>query len=98
MDLTALIANMPRRALMALVRFYRLFVSPALGGNCRFEPTCSAYALQALEQHGALAGSFLAASRIVRCSPWCDGGCDPVPGQPPRLFRRLISPSDKNTP
>ena len=82
-----------RRALMRLVRAYQLLISPMLGGSCRFEPTCSAYALQALEQHGAAAGSYLAVRRIARCQPWCDGGHDPVPSDRPRLFSRLLSPT-----
>jgi len=99
MDLPGVVVDTPRRALMALVRFYRYWLSPTLGGQCRFEPTCSMYALRSLERHGALAGSYLAVRRIVRCSPWCDGGCDPVPEQPPRLFRHLLtSPAEKNTP
>jgi putative membrane protein insertion efficiency factor len=64
---------------MGLVKGYRLFLSPWLGSSCRFEPTCSAYSLQALEQHGAAAGSYLTVRRLVRCHPWCDGGHDPVP-------------------
>jgi putative membrane protein insertion efficiency factor len=83
----------PARALMALVRGYRLLLSPWLGNACRFEPTCSRYSLQALQQHGALAGSYLTVHRILRCNPWCDGGHDAVPHNPPRLFSRLISPS-----
>ncbi|MGA8391558.1 MAG: membrane protein insertion efficiency factor YidD, partial [Burkholderiaceae bacterium] len=66
-----------KRLLMGLVKAYRLLLSPSLGGSCRFEPTCSAYALQALEQHGAAAGSYLTLHRIARCQPWCDGGHDP---------------------
>ena len=69
----------PRHALIALVRGYRLFLSPWLGSQCRFEPTCSRYALEALESHGAAAGGWLVARRLLRCHPWCDGGCDPVP-------------------
>lgn len=84
---------MMRRMLMALVRGYRLLLSPSLGSACRFEPTCSSYALQALDRHGAAWGSYLAATRLVRCHPWCLGGHDPIPEQPPRLFGRLISPS-----
>ena len=83
---------MMRRLLMAVVKGYRLLLSPWLGSACRFEPTCSAYSLQAREQHGAAAGSYLTLRRLVRCHPWCDGGCDPVPAELPRgmrLFSRL---------
>lgn len=83
----------PARVLMAIVRGYRLMLSPWLGNACRFEPTCSRYSLAALEKHGALAGSYLTVHRILRCQPWCDGGHDPVPDNPPRLFSRLVSPS-----
>ena len=69
----------PRRALQWLVQGYRYTLSPWLGNRCRFEPSCSAYALQALEAHGALQGSMLTAGRILRCQPWCAGGHDPVP-------------------
>lgn len=78
--------DLPRHALILLVRGYRLLLSPWLGSSCRFEPTCSAYALEALQRHGAAAGSYLAAARLLRCHPWCTGGCDPVPSQAPRLF------------
>jgi putative membrane protein insertion efficiency factor len=90
---------MMRALLMGLVRGYRLLLSPWLGSACRFEPTCSAYALQALERHGAAAGSYLTLHRLVRCHPWCAGGLDPVAEQPPRLFTSLFSPtSSKKTP
>ena len=69
----------PRRVLAWPVRFYRYFLSPWLGNVCRFEPTCSRYALDALDQHGAAVGTYLAARRVLRCRPWCDGGHDPVP-------------------
>ena len=89
---------MVREALMGLVRGYRLLLSPWLGSACRFEPTCSAYSLQALEKHGAAAGSYLTVARLLRCHPWCAGGHDPVPEKAPRLFSRLISPtSSKKT-
>lgn len=62
------------------IRFYRTFISPMLGGGkCRFEPTCSAYALAALDAHGPLKGSLLAVWRILRCQPLSRGGYDPVP-------------------
>ena len=80
---------MMQKLLMALVRGYRLMLSPWLGSACRFEPTCSAYSLQALEQHGAAVGSYLTVHRLVRCHPWCDGGHDPVPEKKPRLFSFL---------
>lgn len=83
------------RLLMALVRAYRFFLSPWLGSACRFEPTCSLYALEALRQHGALTGSRLTVGRLLRCHPWCAGGHDPVPLQPPRLFTRLLTPSSE---
>lgn len=70
---------MIRRLLIAPIRFYRYVISPWLGYNCRFTPTCSAYAIEAIETHGALCGSWLALRRILRCHPWCHGGHDPVP-------------------
>ncbi len=88
-----------QRLLMGVVRGYRLLLSPWLGSSCRFEPTCSAYALQALAQHGAAKGGYLTVHRLVRCGPWCSGGHDPVPSQVPRLFSDLFSPtSSKKTP
>ena len=77
--LAAFFQRGPRRFLMGVVQGYRLLLSPWLGSQCRFEPTCSIYALQALERHGALHGSYLTLRRIGRCQPWCAGGCDPVP-------------------
>lgn len=71
--------HLPRRALAVPVHGYRLLLKPWLGNACRFEPTCSAYALVALERHGALRGSWLSGRRLLRCHPWCDGGFDPVP-------------------
>ena len=66
--------------LIGLVRFYRLAISPWLGMNCRYQPTCSSYAIEALQTHGALKGGWLAAKRIGRCHPWGGSGYDPVPG------------------
>ncbi len=82
---------MIKAVLMAVVKAYRLFLSPWLGSACRFEPTCSRYALAALEQHGAAAGSYLTLKRLVRCHPGCVGGHDPVPDKKPQFFPRLFS-------
>jgi putative membrane protein insertion efficiency factor len=91
--------NLAQRFLIGLVKGYRLLLSPWLGNACRFTPTCSVYALEALQRHGAGAGTYLAAARIARCHPWCDGGDDPVPATPPRLFTRwAASPQEKKTP
>jgi uncharacterized protein len=68
-----------KRLLMGLVRTYQLLLRSWLGNQCRFMPRCSDYALQALEQHGAVVGSYLATKRVLRCHPWCEGGLDPVP-------------------
>ena len=84
---------MMQRLLIGIVRGYRLLLSPWLGSACRFEPTCSAYSLQALERYGAAAGSYLTVRRLARCHPWCQGGLDPVPQELPRgmrLFSRLV--------
>lgn len=67
------------RLLSVPVHAYRLFLSPWLGHGCRFQPTCSAYALEALGRHGAIRGGWLAARRIVRCRPGGGHGFDPVP-------------------
>ena len=64
---------------IALVQGYRLFFSPWVGSACRFQPTCSAYALEALRLHGVARGSWLSARRLLRCHPGCAGGFDPVP-------------------
>ena len=79
---------MIRDLLIGLVKAYRLLLRHWLGAACRFEPTCSAYALQALERHGATGGSYLTLARLLRCHPWCQGGYDPVPG---KLFSRLMA-------
>lgn len=68
-----------RSLLIFLVQAYRLLISPMLPPACRFTPTCSEYAIQALRRYGALRGSYLAARRLLRCHPLCQGGYDPVP-------------------
>lgn len=92
-------SRLPQKFLVVLVKGYRLLLSPWLGSSCRFEPTCSAYSLQALQQHGATKGSYLTLYRLVRCHPWCHGGYDPVPSSSPQsstgrfsLFTRLVTP------
>ena len=65
--------------LLALIRFYQYAISPLLGRRCRFFPSCSEYAVEALEKHGALAGTWLALKRLSHCHPWNPGGYDPVP-------------------
>ena len=97
------VVRLPQRGLMALVKGYRLLLSPWLGSSCRFEPSCSAYSLQALQQHGATRGSYLTLKRLARCQPWCDGGHDPVPlATRSALFSRLVTPAitlpSKKTP
>jgi uncharacterized protein len=74
-----IVRRVPVLALTLLVRGYQLFVSPLLGPRCRFYPSCSAYALTALQRHGALRGSWLAVRRLARCHPWNPGGVDHVP-------------------
>lgn len=72
-------ARLAARPLIWLVRGYRLVLSPWLGQNCRYQPTCSVYMIEALEQHGALKGLWLGLKRLGRCHPWGGSGYDPVP-------------------
>ena len=67
------------RALLELIGLYRRFISPLVPRHCRYEPTCSAYALEAIQTHGALRGTTLAVRRVARCHPFHSGGVDPVP-------------------
>jgi putative membrane protein insertion efficiency factor len=68
-----------RLVLIPLIRVYRWFLSPLLGPSCRFEPSCSVYAEEAIRLHGGLRGSWLTLKRLGRCHPFCQGGIDPVP-------------------
>ena len=77
--LSALPGWLIQRALLALITVYRYAVSPFLGQRCRFHPSCSAYAVEAIQRHGAFKGGWLALRRIGRCHPWGKSGYDPVP-------------------
>jgi len=68
-----------KRVLLVLIRLYQLCLSPFFGGQCRFYPSCSQYAAEAIDTHGALKGTWLALRRLLRCHPWHPGGVDPVP-------------------
>jgi putative membrane protein insertion efficiency factor len=68
-----------KTVLLVLIKIYRYAISPMLGRHCRFEPSCSAYALEAIGTHGAAHGGWLATKRLCRCHPWHPGGYDPVP-------------------
>ncbi|MBE9549909.1 MAG: membrane protein insertion efficiency factor YidD [Proteobacteria bacterium] len=70
---------MLKRILQSLIRGYRRWISPMLSPHCRFTPSCSQYALEAIERYGAIKGSWLAIKRLLRCQPLCKGGHDPVP-------------------
>lgn len=101
--------TLPQRFLISLVRGYQLVLSPWLGNACRFEPTCSAYSVCAIERHGAAVGTYMTLQRLVRCQPFCTGGHDPVPQHAGLPFRRAtralamyrasrLNPIDKNAP
>lgn len=74
-----MIRSIPKRIMLGMIRFYRRCISPLFPPCCRFVPTCSAYALEAVEKYGALKGGYLALRRILRCHPFHPGGYDPVP-------------------
>jgi len=82
-------ATWPQRIVVGLLRGYRTLFSPWLGNQCRFQPTCSIYAIEAVERHGVVLGAWLTTRRVLRCHPGCSGGHDPVPGRRPGLFRNL---------
>ena len=108
-----IVSGAVQSVLVGLVKGYRLLLSPWLGASCRFAPSCSLYAIEALERHGPLHGSYLTLSRLARCHPFCQGGIDPVPERRApadtprpeggrsapsrRLFSRLLSPPSQKT-
>ena len=73
-----------RRLLIFFFSFYKACLSPFMGNNCRFYPSCSSYAQEAIDTHGAMKGSYLTLLRVTRCHPWHEGGEDPVPPSPHR--------------
>jgi putative membrane protein insertion efficiency factor len=77
--IAAAIAALPARCMIFLIKVYRLILSPWVGNQCRFHPSCSNYAEEAIRTHGALKGGMLTLRRLGRCHPWHEGGCDPVP-------------------
>jgi putative membrane protein insertion efficiency factor len=77
--------------LTVLIRLYQWILRPVIGANCRFTPSCSHYAIEALEQYGAVRGTWLAGRRILRCNPWSEGGMDPVPDHPGCHAQRGVS-------
>jgi putative membrane protein insertion efficiency factor len=84
--------NALRRAATAPIRLYQRLISPAIASRCKYEPSCSRYAVQAIERYGILRGSVLAAWRLLRCNPWSHGGYDPVEQQ------RLFAPRESASP
>ena len=79
--------SLPRRGLILTIRGYQRFISPMTGPRCKYYPSCSHYGLEAVQRHGAVTGSALAAWRVLRCNPWSNGGVDDVPAPGEKLFR-----------
>lgn len=90
MSLRAHLASAPRWVCLCLINFYRACISPHFPASCRYVPTCSQYALVAIERFGALRGGILAAKRILRCNPFSPGGYDPVPESLDRSSRMRV--------
>ncbi|MES2295564.1 MAG: membrane protein insertion efficiency factor YidD [Pseudomonadota bacterium] len=86
-----------KRLLVALLRAYQILLSPMLGQNCRFYPTCSNYAIEALRVHGAARGTWLAARRVCKCHPWNEGGVDLVPRPDQKTLTSTQSPASGKT-
>lgn len=77
--MTVKVAEIPKSVALCAIRIYQLILSPFIGNQCRFHPSCSQYALEAIDAHGALKGTWLAIKRLGRCHPFHPGGFDPVP-------------------
>ena len=80
-----ILAQIIGNLLAGLIRTYQLVISPVLGGSCRYQPTCSQYALDAIDLHGPFKGSWLAVRRVARCHPWGSSGFDPVPARKAKI-------------
>jgi uncharacterized protein len=74
--------SLAARALLGLIRLYQVVISPVMGRNCRYEPTCSAYSADAIRSFGVVRGALMGLVRLARCHPWARGGIDPVPSRP----------------
>lgn len=83
--------GIPSRIAVLLIRSYQVLISPLLGENCRFHPSCSRYAVESIERFGLLRGAFLSVMRIMKCGPWHSGGFDPVPEAFPPFFDRVFN-------
>ncbi len=89
-----MLSRVAQAVLLALIHLYRAVLSPFLGGQCRYHPTCSAYALEAIREWGAWHGMWMAVWRIARCHPFAKGGLDPVPPNPRRTTAADAAPSE----
>jgi len=96
--MTAARGGRVRSALLAAIGFYSRAISPALPPRCRFYPTCSAYAAEAISRHGAARGSWLALRRLLKCAPWHPGGIDLVPGAPSGVVHGEVPDDRSGTP
>ena len=90
-----ILLNLPKWIFLKLVRFYQIFISPMLGSNCIYTPTCSHYTYEAVERFGVIRGGWLGVKRIARCTPWHEGGYDPVPES---LDEAPRAPHDEHAP
>ena len=86
-----MIGGLVKHALLFLIRAYQALLSPLFYGSCRFHPSCSHYAAEAVEAHGPVKGAWLALGRLLRCQPFCRGGFDPVPE--PKSHKKFSSPA-----